>query len=257
MSKQPRIITETVLRLALWCGVTILVAIGIASAMGRAWSLEHPGLADDLIRQMLPATEVHFVDEFNRWFATHPGLTLMHIVPGGLFLILGPFQFSSRIRTRYIRFHRWSGRVVLLAALPVGLSGLLLGAVFPLGGPLASSAIFTAGVFFLLAVMRAFVAIRRRDVVRHREWMIRMFSIGLGISTVRIVGLLLLVVIPARSLELRTGLSFWIGFALTFAAAEFWVRHTRRRGVIVQPRITPAQQIVAGEPRLIVSQLES
>jgi uncharacterized membrane protein len=256
MSNQPRI-TETVLRLALWCGVAILVAIGIAAAMGRAWSLENPGLADNLIRQMLPATEVHFVAEFNRWFATHPMLTLAHIVPGSLFFILGPFQFSSRIRARYTRFHRWSGRVVALAALPVGLSGLLFGVVLPFGGPLASSAIFVAGASFLLAVTRAFIAIRRHDVARHREWMIRMFSIGLGISTVRIVGLVLLPIIPSRSLELRIGLSFWIGFALTFAAAEFWVRHTRRRGVIVQPRTTPAQQIVAGEPRLIVSQLES
>ena len=241
MSKQPRT-TEAVVRFALWSGVAILVAIGIAAAMGRAWSLENPGLADDLIRQMLPAREVHFVDQFNRWFATHPILTLVHIGPGSLFLILGSFQFSSRIRTRYLRFHRWSGRVVALAALPVGLSGLVLGAVFPFGGPLASSAIFVAGATFLLAVTRAFIAIRRHDVARHREWMIRMFSIGLGISTVRIVGLVLLLIIPTRSLELRTGLSFWIGFALTFAAAEFWIRHTRRRGVIGQPRTTPAQQ---------------
>lgn len=254
MSNQPR--TETVLRLALWCSVAILIAIGIAAAMGRAWSLENPGLTDDLIRQMLPATEVHFVAEFNRWFATHPMLTLAHIVPGSLFFILGPFQFSSRIRARYTRFHRWSGRVVALAALPVGLSGLLFGVVFPFGGLLASSAIFVAGASFLLAVTRAFIAIRRHDVARHREWMIRMFSIGLGISTVRIVGLVLLPIIPSRSLELRIGLSFWIGFALTFAAAEFWVRHTRRRGVIVQPRTTPAQQIVAGEPRLNVAQIE-
>lgn len=255
MSKQRRI-TETVLRLALWCGVAILVAIGIASAMGRAWSLEHPGLADNLIRQMLPATEVHFVDEFNRWFATHPILTLVHIVPGSLFFILGPFQFSSRIRTRYLRFHRWSGRVVALAALPVGLSGLLFGVVFPFGGPLASSAILVAGAFFLLAVTRAFIAIRRHDVARHREWMIRMFAIGLGISTVRIVGLVLLPIIPTRSLELRTGLSFWLGFALTFAAAEFWVRHTRLRRVTVQSCTTTAQLIVPGEPRLNVAQLE-
>ena len=250
----PRI-TETVLRLALWCGVAILVAIGIAAAITRAWSLENPALTDDLFRQILPATEVHFVQEFNRWFATHPILTLVHIVPGSLFFILGPFQFSSRIRARYTRFHRWSGRLVALTALPVGLSGLLFGVVFPFGGPLASSAIFVAGATFLLAVTRAFIAIRRHDVARHREWMIRMFAIGLGISTVRIVGLVLLPIIPTRSLELRTGLSFWIGFAFTFAAAEFWVRHTRLRRVTVQSRTTTGQ-IVSGEPRLNVAQLE-
>jgi uncharacterized membrane protein len=249
-------ITATVWRLALRCGVAVLVAIGITSAMGRAWSLEHSGLADNLIRQMLPATEVHFVDESNRWFATHPILTLVHIVPGSLFFILGPFQFSSRIRVRYTRFHRWSGRVVALTALPVGLSGLLFAIVFPFGGLLASSAILVTGAAFFLALTRALIAIRRRDVARHREWMIRMFAIGLGISTVRIVGLLFLAVIPAISLELRMGLSFWTGFALTFGAAEFWVRHTRRRNVIVQPLTTPAQQLVAGEPRLNVAPIE-
>ena len=170
----------------------------------------------------------------------------MHIVPGSLFLILGAFQFSSRIRTRYIRFHRWSGRVIVLAALPVGLSGLLFGLVFPIGGLLASAAILVSGAAFLLAITRGFIAIRHRDVMRHREWMFRMFAIGLGISTVRIVGLVLLPIIPTRPLELRIGLSFWIGFAFTFAAGEFWVRYTRRRGVIVQPRATPAQQLIRG-----------
>ena len=255
MSRQTRI-TETVLRIGLWGGVAILVVIGIAAAIGRAWSLANSGLAYDQIRQMLPATEAHYFDEFNRWFATHPILTFVHIVPGGLLLILAPFQFSSGIRTRYIRFHRWSGRVVALAALPVGLSGLLLGAVFPFGGPLASSAVFISGAVFLVAVARAFIAIRRRDVVRHREWMIRMFSIGIGISTVRIVGLVLLAIIPTISLELRTGLSFWLGFALTFAAGEFWVRHTRPQPILAELRTGAAQQIVAGEPRLNVSQLE-
>jgi 4-hydroxybenzoate polyprenyltransferase len=135
------------------------------------------------------------------------------------------------------------------------LSGLLFGIVFPFGGLLASSAILVTGAAFFLALARALIAIRRGDVARHREWMIRMFAIGLGISTVRIVGLFLFLVIPARSLELRMGLSFWIGFALTFGAAEFWVRHTRLPRVTVQSRTTTAQ-IVPGEPRLNIAQLE-
>jgi hypothetical protein len=244
----PNRITETVLKLALWCGVAILVAIAVATVIGRAWSLAHSGFAYDQFRQMLPATEAHFVDEFNQWFTTHPILTCLHIVPGGLLVVLAPFQFSSHIRSRWIRFHRWSGRVIALAALPVGLSGLVLGAVFPFGGPLASSAVFAAGALFLAAVVQAFIAIRRRDVVRHREWMLRMFSIGIGISSVRLVGLVLLLIIPTSPLELRTGLSFWIGFALTFVAAEFWVRHTRPPGLTEQLR-TNAAQLVGRERR--------
>src|SRR6202048_305597 len=44
-------------------------------------------------------------------FAHYPVLTLIHIVPGLLFMLLGPLQFGSTIRARYLRWHRWSGRV--------------------------------------------------------------------------------------------------------------------------------------------------
>ena len=100
--------------------------------------------------------------------------------------------------------------MLVLLALLVGLSGLLLAALFPYGGPVAASAAFVAGAVFLVALIRAFITIRRRDVVRHREWMIRMFSIGLGIATVRVVGLLLFAITGARFQDMA-GLSFWIG----------------------------------------------
>ena len=132
-----------------------------------------------------------------------------------------------------MRLHRWSGRVLILAALPVGLSGLLLSGLFPYGGPAAASAPFVAGALFLFALIRAFIAIRRRDVVRHREWMIRMFSIGLGIATIRVISLILLAT-TRISFQESAGMVFWIGWLSTFAAAELWIRHTRPRRLAVR-----------------------
>ena len=223
---------ETVLRLALWTGVALLAALGITAAIGRAVSVAHGGLTYEQIQQLLPAELVREGYQFDRWFAAHPALTFLHVTFGGIFLTLAPYQFSSRIRNRYVRFHRWSGRVLVVVAIPVGLSGLLLAALFPHGGPGAASAAFVAGALFLVALLRACIAIRRRDVARHREWMIRMFSIGLGIATVRVVGLLLFAITGARFQDIA-GLSFWVGWVSTLAAAELWIRHTRPRVVPV------------------------
>lgn len=231
-----------VLRLALWCGVAMLAALGIVAAIGRAVSVANGGLAYVQVQQLLPAEAVQEAFEFDRWFVAHPMLTFLHVILGGIFLALAPFQFSSRIRKRYVWFHRWSGRVLLLIALPVGLSGLLLAALFPYGGPAAASAAFVAGAFFLVALTRAFIAIRRHDVARHREWMIRMFSIGLGIATVRIVGLLLFA-ITRSSFQESAGTAFWIGWVSTFAVAELWIRYTRPRRVAV--RSTPVKATAA------------
>lgn len=222
---------EIVLRLALWFGVAMLAALGIIFAVGRAVSVAHGGLTYDQIQQLLPAGMAQEGYEFDRWFADHSVVTFLHALLGGIFLTLAPLQFSSRIRNRYLRFHRWSGRVLVLVALPVGLSGLLLAALFPYGGLAAASAAFVAGALFLVALIRAFIAIRRRDVARHRKWMIRMFSIGLGIATIRIVSFALFAITGARVQD-TIGISFWIGWVSTFAAAEFWIRQTR-------PRIVP------------------
>ena len=231
--KDQQSITKTVPRLTLWCAVAVLAVIGIAAAMSRALSIAIGGLTYDQISHLVPAETVDETYALDRWFVAHPVLALLHVVPGGLFLTLAPFQFSSRIRTRYIRFHRWSGRVLVLAALPAGLSGLLLGALFPYGGPAAASAVFVAGTLFLAALIRGFVAIRRRDVMLHREWMIRMFSIGIGIATIRVVALVLFAITRARA-EALAGVSFWIGWVLSFAVAELWIRHTRPQRIAVR-----------------------
>ena len=219
---------ESVLRRALWCGVAVLTLLGVASALGRAASVAAGGLTYEQIRRLFPAGIVQEAFEFDRWFATHPAHTFAHVALGGLFLALAPLQFSSRVRERYVRLHRWCGRALVLVALPVGLSGLTLGALFPYGGRAAASAVFVAGALFLFALVKGFVAIRRGDVARHREWMIRMFSIGLGIATVRVVGLLLLVV-TRSSFRDTAGTAFWVGWVSTFAAAELWIRYTRPR----------------------------
>jgi len=212
--------SETVLRRGLWWGVGVLAAVGVVSAVGRAVSVASGGLTYEQVAQLMPAQLVGEAFEFDRWFVAHPALTFMHVVPGGVFLALAPLQFSSGVRGRYTRFHRWSGRVLLLVALPVGVSGLVLGALFPYGGPVAAAAVFLAGAAFLFALVRAFGAIRRGDVARHREWMIRMFAIGLAIATVRVVGLIVTATTGAGFQE-SAGAVFWAGWLSTYAVAEF------------------------------------
>lgn len=92
-------------------------------------------------------------------------------------------------------------------------------------------AIAVFGGLFLIAICRAFLAIRRHQVARHREWMIRVFAIAIAVSTVRVVaGLLDVVLTPAgfRPPALFV-LSLWTGWLITLGVAESWIRYTRPR----------------------------
>lgn len=111
------------------------------------------------------------------------------------------------------------------------LSALFFGLLMPYGGPGEAIATALFGGLFLAAISRAFIAIRRHPVARHREWMIRAFAIAIGISTVRVVGAVFDVTLtPAgiRPPEIFV-LSIWVGWAITLGAAEAWVRCTRSR----------------------------
>ncbi len=86
-----------------------------------------------------------------------------------------------------------------------------------------------AAGLFLVAGARAYRAVRRQDIANHREWMIRLLAVGLGVATVRLVALPLVLVTGRRPLEL-VGVAFWLGFAIPILTGEGWIRHTRRRG---------------------------
>lgn len=232
----------------LWCGVVSLALLGIAAALGRGIFVADFVTRAEPYRQQLfdslRRDDPHVrqrseeVARFDSRFAAHPFLTLLHVVPGGVLLILAPFQFSSRVRSRYIEFHRWSGRVLVPVAFATGLSALYFGLLMPYGGLAEAIAIALFGGLFLAAISRAFVAIRRHQVARHREWMIRAFAIAIGISTVRVVGAVLDVALTPAGLRPRDifVLSVWTGWVLTLGAAELWIQYTRSRvGSLVVP----------------------
>jgi uncharacterized membrane protein YozB (DUF420 family) len=204
----------------MWTGMILLCVIGGAASIRRIAALAHP-------LQNAPAQLV----ALDAAFAQKPVLTLLHIVPALVLVILVPFQFSRRFRNRYLRAHRWIGRLCISLGLVIGLSALGL-IRNPIGGALEVSAILVFDAIFLTSLIKAFVHIRRREIVQHREWIIRAMSVALGVSTVR----------PIMGVFFATGrftgftpheffgIAFWIGFLLTFLGGELWIRYTRQVG---------------------------
>src|SRR4051812_31134489 len=87
-----------------WALTILLSAIGVAVAARR--------MAHILSAPALSASPNAALDA---GFERHPLLTMIHIVPGLLFVTLGPLQFVPKLRARRPRLHRWTGRLVLAA----------------------------------------------------------------------------------------------------------------------------------------------
>jgi uncharacterized membrane protein len=219
--------------------VVLLVIVGLGAAVGRGlFRGDFATRADPIRQQVLTALNRQDpflsersaeLDRFDGRFAANPIATLLHILPGGILLILAPLQFSLRIRNRHLRFHRWSGRILVLSGLVSALAGLYFGVLMPYGGLGEVTAIAFFGCLFVVSLVRGFLAIRRHQLASHREWMIRAFAIALGIGTVRLVSGALDIALTPEGLQPTSlfALSLWTGWAVTLGAGELWIRYTR------------------------------
>jgi uncharacterized membrane protein len=110
----------------------------------------------------------------------------VHIITATIFVILGAFQFSPGFRRRKPAWHRMAGRVLVVVGMLVALSGLWLNQFysFPAGsGELLYVFRWLAGLGMALCVLIGFTAVRRQDITRHRQWMMRAYALGLGAAT--------------------------------------------------------------------------
>jgi|SRR5688572_16234883 uncharacterized membrane protein len=181
------------------------------------------------------AAATHYLYEpYNPGFLKYPTIVALHVILGGLYLALAPFQFVSRIRSRHLGYHRWAGRVLVSIGLVVGTTGVFMGFVIPIAGWIERGYIGVFGAFFLVALVKGFLHIRAGRVALHREWMIRAFAIGLAVATQRLIFIpaLLAVADPTEGpVAMLSTVSFMAAFVVHVSVAEAWIRLTRRSGV--------------------------
>jgi uncharacterized membrane protein len=207
-----------------WVAVIFLAFIRIAVATRRSVVLLRPGAFSS---RNNPAADL------DKSFTDRRTLTLAHILPAMLFMVLGPLQFVRGLRSKYPRAHRWCGRIFLTMSAVVGVTGLTLAFGKTIGGVDEKAAVILFGSFFLIALAKGLWHALRREFAEHREWMIRGYAIGLAVATVRpIMGTFFAAAVLRGHRPVPHeffGTAFWIGFTLQTIAAEIWINYTRAR----------------------------
>jgi uncharacterized membrane protein len=181
------------------------------------------------------ASATHYLQEpYNPGFLEFPTVVALHVVLGGIYLALAPFQFVRRIRSRYLGYHRRAGRLLVAVGVVVGVTALFMGFVIPFSGWPERVVIGLFGGLFLVALVKGYLHVRAGRVALHREWMIRAFAIGLSIATMRLIFVPALIVAADPTdgqIAVLSNVSFAVAFVLHASVAELCIRTTRGRGV--------------------------
>ncbi|MDQ0820992.1 hypothetical protein QFZ79_003364 [Arthrobacter sp. V4I6] len=200
-----------------WLVPTALVVLSLIPILGGTLRLsELTGGAD-----ITPKNE--------RFFAS-PIPVVIHIVSAAVYSLLGAFQFVPSLRRARRGWHRVSGRILVPAGLLVALSGLWMAVFYalpPSDGVILLILRLIFGSVMLMSIVLGFLAVRRRDFVRHSAWMTRAYAIGLGAGT---QALILIIPELLSSPPDVTSRAVLMGAAwmINLAVAEYLIRRRSR-----------------------------
>jgi hypothetical protein len=158
--------------------------------------------------------------QLDRWFRSHEILTLFHIIPTLLFVMVTPFVLLGEDGS-----HDTLERCMYALGAIVGITAYAM-SVYTVGGWVERSAVLVFNSLFLYHLAKAFSFRRAKEPLRKHIALLRGVAILLGIATTRpVMGIFFA---TSRLTHLGPtqffGYAFWIGFAINTIAVEFWVR---------------------------------
>ncbi|KYG82291.1 DUF2306 domain-containing protein [Roseivirga echinicomitans] len=130
---------------------------------------------------------VYFTGYRSDSYTSNPLWVSTHLIGGTLALLLGPFQFSKWLRTKYVTFHRLSGKIYIIGAFIAGLSALRLSLISTCVTCRVSLLILA--VLVLFTTFSAWWCIKNKNIKAHQQFMVRSYICVLSFIAVRIGGI--------------------------------------------------------------------
>lgn len=150
-----------------------------------------------------------------------------HIIFGGLALLSGWSQFSKKLRSKNLSLHRNLGKLYTCAVLISGICGVYI-AFFATGGLITTLGFMGLGFIWLYTTIKAYKAVRAKDLVLHQGMMIYSYAACFAAVTLRI-WLPLLTMAFGEFLPAYKMVS-WLCWVPNMVFAYFWVR---KKGLVL------------------------
>lgn len=143
------------------------------------------GLLTVFVTYMKNAHVLDPSSEIAQHFAPVKWYLIPHAFFGGLAMLLGAFQFSNRLRARYLNVHRMLGYVYVTSVFisaPLG---------FPVAKRIGSLSLASASAVqafgWMATTAIALYCIRRGNIVQHRRWMMRSYPFAMVFTVARLI----------------------------------------------------------------------
>ncbi|MEL7303533.1 MAG: DUF2306 domain-containing protein, partial [Pseudomonadota bacterium] len=116
--------------------------------------------------------------------AFNTAVLVVHVVTAVPPLLIGFFSFSTAARRMSLKWHRWTGTAYCVCIWISAVTGLAL-ATANTQGVLAQAGFSCLAIAWFTTTTMAYRTARAKQLIAHRQWMIRSFSLTLAVLAVR------------------------------------------------------------------------
>jgi uncharacterized membrane protein len=116
-------------------------------------------------------------EDYRFWFVAH-------ILGATCSLFLGPVQFWKSIRTKYLAFHRLTGKIYIIGTLIAAVAAFRLALVFDCIG--CRFSLIPLSILLFITTALAWYTIRKKNIVAHKQFMVRSYTCALAFVFVRL-----------------------------------------------------------------------
>ncbi|MDR6843445.1 DUF2306 domain-containing protein [Flavobacterium granuli] len=109
----------------------------------------------------------------------------IHIILGGVALLIGWTQFSSKIRKWNLTLHKQIGKIYLASVILSSITGIYI-AFFATGGFVCSLGFICLGIIWFYTTLKAYLYIKDKQIEQHQKMMVYSYAACFAAVTLRI-----------------------------------------------------------------------
>ncbi|MCF6132043.1 DUF2306 domain-containing protein [Flavobacterium wongokense] len=178
-------------------------------------TLKYVSFDSDAAFLQIKQTEVNTISPYLFIFYVH--------VCSAIFTLFAGFtQFNDRILKRKTRIHKNVGKlyvlVVLLLAAP---SGFFIG-LFANGGFYAKVSFVTLSILWFYFTLKAFLEIKKRQINKHKAFMLRSFALAFSAITLRLWKVILVYLFHPSPMDVYQIIA-WLGWIPNLLLIEYFI----------------------------------
>lgn len=151
----------------------------------------------------------------------------VHIFAGMICILTALIQFSSYILKKRKAVHIWSGKLYVLVVIVLGAPTGMYMSFFAKGSLMERGLFMFMALYWLFSTIKGLQTIRQKNVLAHKNWMIRSYSMAMTAVTFRIYHILFFVLGWGHLHNYE--ISLWISVLGNMLVAEYVIFRKSRK----------------------------